>query len=63
MPVQAFGRKISALLAALKSSKALKRALGNYQVQMADGLFGILWCARQESNLRPFASEANALSN
>jgi hypothetical protein len=39
MPVQAFGRKISALLAALKSSKALKRALADCQVQMANGLF------------------------
>jgi hypothetical protein len=39
MPVQAFGRKISAFLAALKSSKALKRALANCQVQMANGLF------------------------
>jgi hypothetical protein len=29
MPVQAFGRKISAVLAALKSSKALKRALAH----------------------------------
>jgi hypothetical protein len=63
MPVQAFGRKISALLAALKSSKALKRALADCQVQMANGLFFVQWCARQESNLRPFASEANALSN
>ena len=28
-----------------------------------NGQDGFIWCARQESNLRPLASEANALSS
>src|SRR5262249_56465818 len=39
---------------------ALRSRTGNPR---ENGKDGFIWCARQESNLRPLASEANALSS